>query len=110
MGQSRVVCRPEGARAVILWNKMTPVNTQSKRANRKRFMRTPCTRRTITGAIFGVALTVIGAGPVGWAVAAEAKGPPHPPLQWRVSGTVNYSSGSDRTDTRTNTLSVPVTV
>lgn len=33
----------------------------------------------MTGAVFGVALAVIGAGPVGWAVAAEAEGPPPPP-------------------------------
>jgi hypothetical protein len=110
MGKPRILCRPEDARAVIFWRKMTPVQSQSKRANGRRFVRKLCTCRTITGAILGVALTVIAAGPVGLAVAAETQGPPQPAPQWRVNATVNFSSGTYGTDSTTNILYAPMTV
>jgi hypothetical protein len=88
---------------------MFPVNLRADRSNRVTAL---CgrhsTRRHMTGAVLAVVLAVIGAGPAGWA--AEAEGPPHPPPQWRVSATVNYSSGSYGTDSRTNILYAPMTV
>jgi hypothetical protein len=90
---------------------MFPVNSRADRPNRVSALRPRySTGRQRTGAVLAVVLTLIGAGPSGWAVAAETEGPPHPPPQWRVSATVNYSSGSYGTDSRTNILYAPMTV
>ncbi len=62
------------------------------------------------GIVLVVVLVLIGMGRTGWATAAEAEGPPRPPPQWRVSATVNYSSGSYGTDSTTNILYAPMTV
>jgi len=67
-------------------------------------------RPKMMGVTFGVVLMVIFVGLGGWAMAAEDEGPPHPPRQWRVIGTVNYSSGSYGTDSRTNVLYIPMTI
>lgn len=66
--------------------------------------------RYMVGPVLAVVLTVMGAGLTRWADAAENEGPPHPPPQWRVSATVNYSSGSYGTDSRTSILYAPMTV
>ena len=62
------------------------------------------------GIVLIVVLALIGEGRMGWAAAAETEGPPRPPPQWRVSATVNYSSGSYGADSRTNILYAPMTV
>ena len=73
-----------------------------------------CARHSIcrrgVGVVLGIVLAAIGAGTVDGAVAAEAEVPPQPVPQWRVSATVNYSSGSYGIDSRTNILYAPVTV
>lgn len=56
------------------------------------------------------ALSVLGGGTVGWAASGEVEGPPKPSPQWRVSATVNYSSGSYGTDSKTNIVYAPMTV
>ena len=66
--------------------------------------------RSRVGIVLVVILTLIGEGRTGWAAADEVEGPPRPPPQWRVSATVNYSSGSYGTDSRTNILYAPMTV
>jgi len=62
------------------------------------------------GILLGIVLTVLATGTANWAVAAEAEQEPQPAPQWRISSTVNYSSGSYGTDSRTNILYAPVTV
>lgn len=57
-----------------------------------------------------VALTMIGAGAGGPGAVAEEERQPPPAPQWRVSATVNYSSGSYGTDSRTNILYAPMTI
>jgi hypothetical protein len=57
-----------------------------------------------------VVLALIGEGSTECAVAAEAEGPPRPSPQWRVSATVNYSSGSYGTDSKTNIVYAPMTI
>lgn len=57
-----------------------------------------------------VVLALIGEGRTGWVAAAEAEGPPRPSPQWRVSATVNYSSGSYGTDSKTNIVYAPMTI
>jgi Putative MetA-pathway of phenol degradation len=90
---------------------MFPVNSRADGSNRVSALRPRhSTGRHRAGAVLAVVLTLIGAGPGGWAVAAETEGPPHPPPQWRVSAAVNYSSGSYGTDSRTNILYAPMTV
>lgn len=89
---------------------MFPVNPRADRSNRVTAL---CARHAIRRHMIGavlVVLTVIGGGTIGWADAAENEGPPHPPPQWRVSATVNYSSGSYGADSRTNILYAPMTV
>ncbi len=60
--------------------------------------------------VFVLALFLLGAGTVERAVAADEEGPPGPAPQWRISTTVNYSSGSYGTDSRTNILYAPMTI
>lgn len=62
------------------------------------------------GILLGVALTVLATGTADWVAAAEDDHQPQPVPQWRVSTTVNYSSGSYGTNSRTNILYAPVTV
>ncbi|MDH4305399.1 MAG: transporter [Nitrospira sp.] len=62
------------------------------------------------GIILVVVLALLGEGGTGWAIAAEAEGPPRPSPQWRVSATVNYSSGSYGTDSKTNVVYAPMTI
>ena len=62
-----------------------------------------------TAVLLGTGLFLLGAGTVDRAV-AEVEGPPQPTPQWRVSTTVNYSSGSYGADSRTNILYAPMTV
>lgn len=57
-----------------------------------------------------VALSFFWEGPVSWVGAAEVEGPAQAVPQWRVIATVNYSSGSYGTDSRTNILYAPMTV
>jgi len=99
------------ARAAMLEGKMFSVNSGTDGSNRVNALRPRhSTLCRMTGAILAVVLTLIGTGPGGWAVASETEGPPHPPTQWRVSATVNYSSGSYGTDSRTNILYAPMTI
>jgi hypothetical protein len=70
----------------------------------------PVSHLNRVGIVLIVVLALIGEGRTGWAAAAETEGPPRPPPQWRVSATVNYSSGSYGTDSRTNILYAPMTV
>lgn len=62
------------------------------------------------GLFLGVVLTVLAIGTADWAVAIEDNQQPQPAPQWRVSATVNYSSGSYGTDSRTNILYAPMTI
>lgn len=81
------------------------------RSNGKLLPRVRCVRHGIRlGNILVVVLALIGEGSTGWAVAAEAEGPPRPSPQWRVSATVNYSSGSYGTDSKTNIVYAPMTI
>ncbi|MDH4328413.1 MAG: transporter [Nitrospira sp.] len=64
----------------------------------------------MTWVVLAIVLACIGTGLSGRAAAAEVEGPPHPPPQWRVSATANYSSGSYGTDSRTNILYAPLTI
>ncbi len=57
-----------------------------------------------------MALTLLIEGTVGWAAVAEDERQPQPVPQWRVSATVNYSSGSYGTGSLTNILYAPLTV
>jgi len=67
-------------------------------------------RSTLTGFLLGV-LVLPTVGPAtGWAATAEEERPLPSPPQWRVSATVNYSSGSYGTDSKTNILYAPLTV
>lgn len=66
--------------------------------------------RSTVGIVLVVVLFLIGEGRTGQAVAAEAEGPPRPSPQWRVSATVNYSSGSYGTDSKTNIVYAPMTI
>ena len=68
------------------------------------------TRYRRAGVLLGVVLTLIGGGTVGWAAVGEDERQPKPAPQWRVSATVNYSSGSYGTDSTTNILYAPMTV
>lgn len=68
-----------------------------------------CTGVSLVAVFLGMGFFLLGAGTVDWA-AAEIEGPPQPTSQWRVSTTVNYSSGSYGTDSRTNILYAPMTV
>lgn len=63
----------------------------------------------LTAVLLGTGLLLLGGGTVARA-AAEVEGPPQPTLQWRLSATVNYSSGSYGADSRTNILYAPMTV
>jgi len=56
--------------------------------------------------LLAVVLTLIGTG----TAVAEDETLPQPARQWRVSATVNYSSGSYGTDSTTNILYAPMTV
>jgi hypothetical protein len=81
------------------------------RSNSKLLPRVRCVRYRIrVRIVLLVVLALIGEGSTGWAVAAEAEGPPPPPPQWRVSATVNYSSGSYGTDSKTNIVYAPMTI
>ena len=62
------------------------------------------------GVFLAVVLTIIGAGTAGRAATPENERPPLPAPQWRVSATVNYSSGYYGEDSRTNILYAPMTV
>jgi Putative MetA-pathway of phenol degradation len=98
------------ARAAMLEEKIIPVNIRGDRSNGVTDLFAKyAISRFITGAVL-VVLILVGAGMAEWALAAEVEGPPHPPPQWRVSATVNYSSGSYGTDSRTNILYAPMTV
>lgn len=66
--------------------------------------------RSCVGIVLVVALALIGERGTGWAIAAEAEGPPRPSPQWRVSGAVHYSSGSYGTDSKTNIVYAPMTI
>lgn len=66
--------------------------------------RNPCT------VLIAIQLLIIGAGSYSWAADVEETRQPQPTPQWRVSATVNYSSGSYGTDSRTNILYAPLTV
>jgi len=55
---------------------------------------------------FAAVLTLIGTG----TAVAEDDPLPQPARQWRVSATVNYSSGSYGTDSTTNILYAPMTI
>lgn len=66
--------------------------------------RNPCT------VLIGILLLIIGAWSYSWAPDIEETRQPQPTPQWRVSATVNYSSGSYGTDARTNILYAPLTV
>jgi hypothetical protein len=90
---------------------MLPVDSQAEKAKGASVWRArhSICRRGV-GVVLGIVLAAIGAGTVDGAVAAEAEGPPQPAPQWRVSTTVNYSSGSYGTDSRTNILYAPMTV
>ena len=68
-----------------------------------------CTGVGLTAVLLGTGLFLLGAGTVD-RTAAEVEGPPQPTPQWRVSTTVNYSSGSYGADSRTNILYAPMTV
>jgi len=68
-----------------------------------------CTGVSLPAVLLGTGLFLLGAGTVGRA-AAEVEGPPQPTPQWRISTTVNYSSGSYGTDSRTNILYAPLAV
>mgnify|MGYP003438878695 FL=1 len=68
-----------------------------------------CTGVSLTAVLLGTGLFLLGAGTVD-RTAAEVEGPPQPTPQWRVSTTVNYSSGSYGADSRTNILYAPMTV
>jgi len=63
----------------------------------------------LTAVLLGTGLFLLGGGTVDRAV-AEVEGPSQLTPQWRVSTTVNYSSGSYGADSRTNILYVPLTV
>ena len=63
----------------------------------------------LTAVLLGTGLFLLGGGTVDRA-AAEVEGPSQLTPQWRVSTTVNYSSGSYGADSRTNILYVPLTV
>ncbi len=65
---------------------------------------------SMAGMLVCITLTLISLTTVELAVAAEVEGPPPPPPKWRVIGTVNYSSGSYGTDSRTNVLYIPMTI
>lgn len=67
-----------------------------------------CCRRA--GAVIVVFLVGIGAWPGGGVAAAVDERLPQAAPQWRLSATVNYSSGSYGTDSRTSILYAPVTV
>jgi hypothetical protein len=87
------------------------MNSTADRSKGELLPRVRCvSHRSRVGIVLVVILTLIGEGRTGWAAAAEAEGPPRPPPQWRVSATVNYSSGSYGTDSRTNILYAPITV
>jgi hypothetical protein len=99
-----------GARSVT----GTGVSSGSAQASRSRceVVKTP---QCSVGAMMArvcllVALSFFWEGPVSWAGAAEAEGPSQAAPQWRVIATVNYSSGSYGTDSRTNILYAPMTV
>ncbi len=68
------------------------------------------TRLSRRGMLLGVVLAVLATGTADWAAAIEDDQQPQPTPQWRVSATVNYSSGSYGTDSRTNILYAPMTV
>lgn len=57
-----------------------------------------------------IVLALIVEGRTGWAAVAEDVGPPKPTPKWRVMATVNYSSGSYGTDSRTNIVYAPMTI
>lgn len=90
--------------------KGAPVNSQVQAMKHApaRCLR-PSTSRSKAGMLCGVVLIVIGISTSGWA-AAEDERQSLPAPQWRVSATVNYSSGSYGTDSRTNILYAPMTV
>lgn len=73
----------------------------------RRLPTTAC--RTVTILLWG-ALLLLGGGPLGWAAVPEEDAAPKPAPEWRVSATVNYSSGSYGTDSRTNILYAPITI
>ncbi|HMS84705.1 MAG TPA: transporter [Nitrospira sp.] len=62
------------------------------------------------GIALAAALLCMGEGMGGWAIGAEDEGSPKPASPWRVSATVNYSSGSYGTESRTNILYAPLTI
>ena len=81
------------------------------RSNGKLLPRVKCVRYRIrVRIVLLVVLALIGEGSTGWAVAAEAEGPPRPSPHWRVSVMVNYSSGSYGTDYKTNIVYAPMTI
>lgn len=87
------------------------MNSTADRFRAEPLSRVRCVRhRSRVGIVLVVVLALIGEGSTGEAVAAEAEGPPRPSPQWRVSATVNYSSGSYGADSKTNIVYAPMTI
>lgn len=86
------------------------MTSRVERSGRSPATRIERSRRSFTTDLLSVALGLILGGGSGWATAAEEERPLPSPPQWRVSATVNYSSGSYGTDSRTTILYAPMTV
>lgn len=95
------------ARAASLYVKVHPVKSRTGRSHPETTLTAKNSTRSSWVSIFlTVVLTLMGAG----MVMAEDEPLPQPTRQWRVSATVNYSSGSYGTDSTTNILYAPMTV
>ena len=87
------------------------MHSAADRSNSEPLPRVSCiSHRSRVGIVLVAVLALIGEGSTEWAVAAEAEGPPRPSPQWRVSATVNYSSGSYGADSKTNIVYAPMTI